>query len=490
MAIDRNIINWNMESKSFEAKTYIEIFNMLLENYRAIYGSEIDLSAETAFGEELRMNAELYYDFAKLAQDIYYTLDVNNAKGAILDNLVAFTSNMTRRENVQTKLTGVLNWTAEQVIFENDQVYLQDIQGLSWKVIITDGWQTIPDNPNKFVSGSASAELICMNYGENYITEAVLLTKNSSFYSSTVSVTNTIYNQIGSIKETDEMLRNRKNDLLNYNSLSVLDSIRDYILKNIFSIKDVKIYNANGKATVDSDIDLDRDSIISLWMNSTDKLVVKEVGVARHDVLVLIQPQEGIKLDSFINDLDEPQPLSVALAEVIKQKMTPGISTSEYLLAVDDGQVDRTAHYTDKNYISVPLDVVSSTSNIALADSKENYRFYVVNQYSPKITITLQTKNNYDYVTSRKRIRDNIYNLSRSYTINKDIDISEILTEVMKANLDIYNPSFVALNVVVGDVTTPQGVSVNNGYWLVDVTKIGFNIEIQDGKPIEENLGS
>ena len=61
--IDRSLIKW---TEQFEGKSYTEIFQMLLTNYQAIYGADIDLNANSADGEKMRMEARIYSDLVKL----------------------------------------------------------------------------------------------------------------------------------------------------------------------------------------------------------------------------------------------------------------------------------------------------------------------------------------------------------------------------------------------------------------------------------------
>lgn len=455
MAINRNIIRWSDKEIAFESLTYTEIFNMLLENYRAIYGAEIDLSVETAFGEELRMTAELLHDFAELAQHVYYTLDVNNAKGAILDNLVSFTSNMVRRENTRTRLRGEMTFGAgEEKIDKNAIVYIQDLNGLSWKVTHAESNDLESNKPYDI-------ELESVAFGENYFGTAVLVTVGNSFFTGDVTIKSLIYDQIGTIEETDEILRARKNDILSHNSLGVLDSIRDHILKNIFSVKDVKIYNANGSSTDSSTLDSKGNTVLELRIDSNGVSEVVNIGINKHDVFVIIQPQTGLKVDAFRKN-EKNTATSLAVAEAIKQKLTPGISTSDKLYKIhsegeNEGDLDINNNYDQKdNYIKEEIDVSG-------VDASEEYRFYVANPYQPPIQISIQDRNNNDRTASGERIRKAVCELSKTYVINQDIDISEILTAVMKTNLDISNPSYIPTG-----ITVIGGMEVKNGYWSVD----------------------
>lgn len=461
--LDRHIIEWSLTEKAFKAKSYVEIFNMLLENYRAIYGQDIDLTVETPFGEELRMKAQMLYDMAKLAEDIYYTIDANNAKGAILDNVVAFTSNLVRKTNIQTVLTAELKFVGDDITNLSiiNFAYVQDDYGILWRIDPFTAGVTILEGGTDLSTAPANlVKLTAANYGENLLDGSVTqLLVNGSFRTNSVSVSNIIYVQIGSIAESDEQLRLRKNNTLNYNSVYLLDSIRDHILKNIYSVKDVMIYNANGRATSSTVIDTDQNSLLPLILNDG---TVEEITVMRHDLLVLIQPQIGLTLTSF-TDGTTVTALSEAIAQVLKLKITPGIATSYELKTRDE--LNAIVPVTNQTgYISVDLLQTYGSSTYT-----ERYSFYVVNQYSPALYISLVKKSNYDPVNTPIRIREAIYKLSEKYTINRDLDISEIMTAVMSANLDLMNPTFVPSLVSVGGGTADE-LKVNNGYWLVDKT--------------------
>ena len=489
MAIDRNIISWSATEKAFKAKSYIEIFNMLLENYRAIYGAEIDLTVETPFGEELRMEAQQLYDFAKLAENVYYTLDVNNASGAILDNLVSFTSNLIRKTNVQTILTGELK--IEDVtgggnisLINNPDVYVQDEYNILWKVQNINSADTVLEVGATLATAPINeVRLTCATYGENLITnDLVLLLVGGSYYTNSLELDTIIYEQIGSVYETDEQLKLRKNNTLSYNSYNLLDSIRDYILKNIYSIKDVVIYNANGRKTGDSSTDTAGNTLISLYTRKdivSDVLdPLEEVTIPKHDLLVIVQPQTGIAeqadpLSSFRNNSDDTDPtaLSLAIAQVLKDKITPGIATT-YALIRDDGAGGFEPITESEGYIESLIDV-----NVGDQTFSERYNFYVAKKYSPAITVSLIKKNNYDQTTTRARIREAIYNLSTDYTINKNISLDEVLTVVRNCNLDINNPTFTVAGVQIENGNTSY-FKVNNGYWLVDKNAVDYDITI------------
>src|SRR5690606_4797016 len=127
------IIEWT--DMIFKSKSYIEILNMLIDNYKAIYGADLDLSSNTAQGEELRMLASILYDFSELGLDIYNSFDINNAKGQLLDNLVLLSGNLIRKKNVKTIVECNITFENGPITGSNgNNVFLQDSLNIVWRV--------------------------------------------------------------------------------------------------------------------------------------------------------------------------------------------------------------------------------------------------------------------------------------------------------------------------------------------------------------------
>ena len=435
MAINRDIINWDLV---FESKRYDQILNMLITNYTAIYGSDINLNVNTADGEYIRMLAGMLFKFSELANDVYNSFDINSAKGALLDNLVLLSGNLVRKSAAKTKLQCTLSWVGSDIIYDaaNDVIVVQDNLNKLWRVT------PIPNISGIIAFAGTTVYLEAVQKGDFIPEDPILeIRKNGSFENDdTISLTNIIIEQRGSVNESDALLRARKKETLSYNSTSLIDSIREQVLNNVYSVQDIKIYNSNmdmsegaGVAGID----------ITIY-NGTDAIVHR---IPLHDVLVIVKPQESVTIvqDGII---------SQALVDVLRKKITLGISTFQTnILLIDDIT-------NDINYHEVDLLV-----NEQFPGYSEKYRYYIAQQYKPAIEVQIaSTSAAYNAATTLERIRKALYSLALGYPINKNLNKTEIMNAAYNAgNIDPNNPTF-----TIDDIVITGGTAVNNGYWYVD----------------------
>ena len=476
MAIDRKIITWETV---FESKRYDQILNMLIENYKAIYGGDINLAVNTAEGETIRMLATYLYDFSVMAAEVYQSLDINNAKNKLLDNLALLSGNLVRKTSRPTRITGTLSWTGDDI----------DNYGLQTSVIVLDEnfnrWAISPINTELTTLDNAGVEvnIVATENGDIYLSNSYIeLSVGGEFISNSIIITNIIYIEQGSIQESDRQLRARRREALSYSSKTLVDSIKEEVLANIFSIKDIKIYNSNisggltlplwnGTKNANNIVAGDLVTILSLgdtnWntlfdttgitytVGSIGQATINGVGtgvvtaaviIPEHDIFVLIKPQtievgEGIVSDSKT---------SLALSTVLQRKITLGISTFQ-----DEDEV------LDENYISQVLN-----TNDLYPSITEIYKYYVAQPFRAHIIIDILSipSSGYNAPNTLSRVRKALYDLSLDYPINKQISIAEIINEVnLKGNLDPNNPTFLIRGV---DIT--EGTDVKNGYWYVN----------------------
>jgi len=433
MAINRSIITWEVV---FEAKRYDEILNMLITNYKAIYGADIDLSVNVADGEYIRLIADMLYDFSLLAGDVYNSFDINNAKGALLDNLVLLSGNLIRKVPLKTKLNCTIAWTGSDITYipVTDQLRIQDNLNRIWKMTPN------PDLTGTILAAGDEIYLECIQNGDFILEEPILeITKNGSFVTSTgITITNKIIELKGSVAETDAALRARKKESLSYNSSSLVDSIREEVLNNVYSLQDIKIYDSN----FDMNAGVNPGINVTVW-NGTDAIIQT---IPLHDVFILVKPQEGVTVV-------QTGPISLALVDVLKRKITLGISTYQADITVSGGG-------NDDNYHSVVAGI-----NPDFPGYTEIYRYYVAQPYNPAIQVHIETLGTaYNAVTTLARIQEALYNLSVDYPINKNLSIAEITKSAFEnGNIDPTQPTFEINSIVI-----TGGNTVNNGYWFVD----------------------
>mgnify|MGYP001206591352 CR=1 FL=1 len=422
--IDRSLIKW---TDQFEGKTYTEIFQMLLTNYQAIYGADIDLNANSADGEKMRMEARIYSDFVKLAQEIYYSLDYNNAKGQLLDIILGFSGNMKRRYKSKTVFKGIVNWSSSldlgvEYSLNNDMIsfiLVRDSLGLLWEF-----------EPKDVIEGSVNSiegTFTCSQYGDYLFNgaPAEIIIDGATKVFGGLTLTNTIITNKGSLDETDAMFRARKKETLAYNSFNLADSIKTDIMDNILSVDDVWIYsNSKGEN-------------VTIALNKEDS-----IPVAPHNVLIIIKPVHDIL------ELDEDTLYNIAL--LIQRKLTLGISTQP-----------------NNSLVNYEVITLPSLQDIASSEYDEDYWFYISQPYSPSIKVDIE----YFIDTPSQTIIDNIedrmnvalYNLSKTYKIGQRLNKAQIMNTLNSVNEDISNPIFNVTDITIGDIPTDNDPELD--YW-------------------------
>lgn len=428
MANNRSIISWETVLK---AKEKFEIKNMLIENYKAIYGADIVVDARTADAGWIDALTDILYDFSLLAVNVYDSLDISNARGALLDNLVLLAGNIVRHIPTKTKIQCQLTWTGSDISYDkaNDILSALDVENKKW--IIT----PVEDDAIIYSSGEYPAggdQLVYLEHsyeGEYLIpldaNPILEIRKNSSFQTNNnILLTNKIMLNRGTFAETDSQLKSRKKESLAYNSTSLVDSIRDAVLNSIYSIKDIKIYSSVGATAL----------TVDLWNGSTSGTVT----IPLHDVFVLVKPDEGV-------DIIQGEAISTALVDILQRKITLGISTYQSNI--------------DSNYHTLTVPVNSEYNTYT-----ETYRYYVAQPYKPNITINYKPSNGFNRNTMAQRVINAIYNLAKDYAIDRDIDTIELGSTISSAaNLSLTNKTCDITSVVVDNTV------VNNGYWYVNL---------------------
>ena len=258
------------------------------------------------------MEASIYYTLANLAQEVYYSLDVNNAKGQLLDILLYQSGNMVRKGNTNTLFRGFITWTGENIYYNLPS----DVQGSSVWLIqdkFNTTWRVRPfTDPN--IAGvleiegieGIEAEFECVDFGNFLLDDDIseMILDGSFITNENILVTNKIIDRRGSTTETDSEFRMRKRDSMVYNSTTLTDSIKIDIMENVLSVKDVVIFNANN-----GDIEID------LNINGVNQTQVIPI----HYVFVMVQPVEGTDLTT--------ESTKKAISDSIRKKITLGIST-------------------------------------------------------------------------------------------------------------------------------------------------------------------
>lgn len=266
--------------------TFTQVRAALIDRYKSIYGSDIDLSTGSADGIFVNDLALIINNLLQSVNIMYANLDVETASGVYLDTLCAL-SNVVRKP--ATKSNAYLNVTytgSSQVTIPAQDLIFIDKSGLEWKA---ENDQTF--TPNQTVS----LQVFCSQ-------EGVIQAPAGWIYqmidaSMPITVEQPLAANLGTEAESDGALRARRAQSSGAAGTTTLGSLTGALL-GISGIKDVKIFNNN---------------------TSTDQTLSDGSTLDKHSIYVVVRVDEGKTIpDSTIGTL-------------IYEKLTPGIHSCKCL---------------------------------------------------------------------------------------------------------------------------------------------------------------
>lgn len=272
---------------------FSQIRNTLVNRYKQIYGSDIDLSTGSADGIFISDLALIINNILQSVKTIYSNLDVNTASGVYLDALCRL-SNVTRKRATRSNASiKIRNVGSVQYILEKNTPFV-DKNGTEW--IYTGDNLTLSANQIAYTV----IQVECSLAGE---IEAPVGSIYQTVDVTTLDVVQDMPANVGSNAESDSKLRARRTQSSGAAGVTVLESMVGALL-NINGIDDVKIYNNNTSSTV-SDQTQDGTSL------------------AAHSIYVILRQQAGVNIaDSMIGS-------------TIYEKLTPGVHTNQSAVTSD-----------------------------------------------------------------------------------------------------------------------------------------------------------
>ena len=267
------------DENGLHTATYLEIQNALIEEFRNIYGSDIDISTASADGVYINTLSLLINNILNAVNALYNQLDVNSATGKNLDALCALSNVFRRQATYSTAMLTVKNVGASALTLENPEFV--DNRSILWRY---DGTLTLEVNEEK------SIMVICEDVGS--------IEASAGAITQTVQTTTITVNQprdavVGQEIESDISLRSRRATASRISANTVLEALQAALL-SIDGIEDVFIYNNN------------TDSFISANDNTN---------IEAHSIYVIIRRNANITIDDEV------------IGQLIHNKLTPGIKT-------------------------------------------------------------------------------------------------------------------------------------------------------------------
>lgn len=261
---------------------FTQIRSAIIDRYKEIYGSDIDLSTASADGVFVNNISLIINNILQTINTMYANLDISTASGVYLDTLCAL-ANVTRRQATNsTASVLVTNTSNASITLPNNASAFVDRAGNEWA---PSKEYTIGAN------STVSVDIYCMSEGSVSAPAGWI---NQSIDASLVVQQNQDA-VVGRDTESDASLRARHSQSAASSGTTTLSALCGALL-DINGIEDVYVVNNN---TGDPETQTDG------------------VDVAEHSIYVVIRQKEGISVDAS------------TIGTIIYEKLTPGIPSTD-----------------------------------------------------------------------------------------------------------------------------------------------------------------
>ena len=363
-----------IDSTGVNVASFVDIKSALIDRYKEIYGSDIDLSTGNADGEYVNELALMINNMLQVIKSLYGNLDVNTASGVYLEALCNLSNVHRKRATHSIANVQLTNNSAVTIQMDAVALTLQDKSGLIWNYagisqmtlsIAPGASLVIPVKCSEFGPVKAPAGWIDTVIGE-----------------ANLSVIQSEAASIGTNEETDTELRSRRNRFVSPIGSTVLGALYASLFE-IGGIKDVKIYN-NPKDSTQA--------------QSTDGTLTLP-----HSIYVIIRQIAGT---TDITDV---------IADTIYQKLTPGIRTTPS--SVNDAAKSKT--------------IISSSTIFT-----ETIYWKQAIPINPTIVLKYTEVQGTGYSPQTSKVMANsIIDYINNLSIGNTVDANEILVEMLSSDL-------------------------------------------------------
>lgn len=232
-------------SSGIVIETFEEIFARLQDEYRTIYGADINVDQDSPDGQKIGIEAKAILDLQEYAVSLYNSFDPDLAVGLELDKILKL-SGLTRRP--ATKSTVSINITASTTVDLPSDYTIADTTSQNWVIVTA---QTI-------TAGVTAVEFESQDWGAieasaNTITDPVTIILGVD------SVTNPLAAEPGVNEETTLEVRQRRRKSIENPSYSTIGDLYSRLFQ-LNGITDVIIYE-NETDLYDATRDIDAHTI-------------------------------------------------------------------------------------------------------------------------------------------------------------------------------------------------------------------------------------
>lgn len=424
-------IPWNsliqFTSSGIIVAEYNEIRTAITEQFKKIYGSDIDLSTSSADGIYVETYCMIINNILQSIKQTYANLNIKTASGSFLDILCALT-NVYRKQETHSTASLVATLDSSEQTYTTNSLSFVDVNGNVWTSTSTSQMTFVPGVPQTIVVQCEDIGPIRADAG--WINKTLALDV-------VMSVNQEQPANLGSYAETDAQLRARHSQSLGARGKSVLESLVGALLE-ITGIDDAKVYNNDGLTAI----------------------VAKDgTEVQSHCVYTIVRRKENI---------DVPDSL---IGTILYEKMTPGIPTVQTTDFTNG--ISHTYVYSQEILGSNATDI---TQNVYWKEAKP---------ISPEIVITITPKQQFasanDYTVNL--IADSVIDYCHNLQISEDIDYYSLYDAVRYADplfrgKTTYNIVSITIDGEPANFTNPDTYF---NYESIKFSKVGSNIIITLG---------
>lgn len=224
-------------STGLTIQTYQEIYDEIVAGYQAIYGSDIDTSANSPDGQRIGIEAKARLDAQQFALNLYNSMDPSLASGEALNKLIKL-AGITRRAATQSTVD-VTVVVSKDLTLPATGYNVKDTLGQTWK---SAGGEAL-------LTGSNTVTLYSTIFGA--INAAIgTVTEPVDIIIGVTSVTNPAAATVGIAEETDAELRIRRELSVQSPAASTVGGMYS-ALGNLSGVTKLKIYE-NDTSTYDA----------------------------------------------------------------------------------------------------------------------------------------------------------------------------------------------------------------------------------------------
>lgn len=356
----------------FVRKRLTEIKTDIETNLKSAFGKNIDLSAQSGFGQFIGILAEALSNSWESQENIYNSQYPSTAQKTQLSNVVEY-NGIERKSATNSTVDALITGTYGTILVSGSKAKTAD----TGKVFQTTAEVTIP------VSGEITVTMTAMETGEIQAAVNTLTVIETPVFG-WVSVNNPIAATVGQEEETDAALRERRKQSFRALAQNLIDGLYAQLV-NIAGVEDCRVVDNKTESSIPigyfqvlilgGDVDAIAEAI---WLNNPQGII--SIGTTEINIT---DSQGYIQVMRFVRPADVDMYVRVNITE---------INPAEFPATASDDIKEAVVTY--------------GTSNFKISDDVIRTEFYTpINQTPGILNFTVELSiNGVDWITTNQAI--------------------------------------------------------------------------------------